>query len=61
MWPVGCMLVSMVFRREHFFKGMDNEDQLLKILQVLGTDKFDAYLQKYHIQFETDNNALLKE
>lgn len=59
IWSVGCMFASMIFRKEHFFKGIDNDDQLLKILRVLGTEKFDAYLQKYMINFETEHERLL--
>ncbi len=53
------MFASMTFRREHFWRGSDNSDQLLRILKTLGTDKFDLYLQKYDINFETENDALL--
>ncbi len=37
MWSVGCMFAGMIFRREPFFKGNDNYDQLVKIARVLGT------------------------
>lgn len=35
---LGCMLAGMVFRKEPFFQGRDNYDQLVKIARVLGTD-----------------------
>ncbi|KIJ67921.1 hypothetical protein HYDPIDRAFT_107466 [Hydnomerulius pinastri MD-312] len=60
LWSVGCMLASMIFRKEHFFRGSDNDDQLLKILKVLGTDCFDVYLRTYDIPFETDLDSLLQ-
>ncbi|KAH7925546.1 kinase-like protein [Leucogyrophana mollusca] len=60
MWSVGCMLASMIFRREHFFRGSDNDDQLLRIMKVLGTDCFDTYLKTYDIPFETDLESLLQ-
>ncbi|TFK54010.1 kinase-like protein [Heliocybe sulcata] len=60
LWALGCMFASMVFRREHFFRGSDNHDQLLKIIKVLGTDDFDRYLERYNIQLETDLEDLLK-
>ncbi|KAG6832617.1 hypothetical protein H0H92_014453 [Tricholoma furcatifolium] len=59
LWSVGCMFASMIFRREHFFRGSDNNDQLLKILKTLGTEQFDLYLCKYNIHFETDLESLL--
>ncbi|THH30504.1 hypothetical protein EUX98_g3677 [Antrodiella citrinella] len=60
LWSVGCMLASMVFRKEAFFRGRDNEDQLLRILKVLGTDTFERYLEKYGLYIQTDNRALLQ-
>jgi len=59
LWSVGCMFASMIFRKEHFFRGSDNDDQLLKILKTLGTEKFDIYLQKFDIHFETEHEPLL--
>jgi len=61
LWSVGCMLASMIFRKEHFFRGSDNDDQLLRILTCLGTEKFDQYLKTYSIQFETDAPGLLDD
>jgi len=60
IWSVGCMLAAMIFRKEHFFRGVDNDDQLLKILRVLGTDCFDVWLRTYDIPFETDLDGLLQ-
>ncbi|KAJ7462385.1 kinase-like domain-containing protein [Mycena galericulata] len=39
--------------------GSDNDDQLLKIMKTLGTDKFDLYLKTYNIHFETEIDNLL--
>ncbi|KAJ1563496.1 Casein kinase II subunit alpha, partial [Nowakowskiella sp. JEL0078] len=50
MWSLGCMFASMIFRKEPFFHGQDNQDQLVKIAKVLGTDELDAYLTKYNIR-----------
>ena len=43
------MLAGIVFKREPFFKGDDNDDQLVKIAKVLGTESLDEYLRKYNI------------
>ncbi|KAJ7178501.1 kinase-like domain-containing protein [Mycena crocata] len=59
MWSVGCMFASMIFRKEHFFRGSSNDDQLLKIMKALGTEKFDIYLKTYNIHFETEIDSLL--
>jgi casein kinase II subunit alpha len=48
-----------MFRKEHFFRGSDNDDQLLKIMKALGTVHFDEYLKTYGIHFETDHAGLL--
>ncbi|EMD39105.1 hypothetical protein CERSUDRAFT_112799 [Gelatoporia subvermispora B] len=59
IWSVGCILASMIFRREHFFRGKDNEDQLLKIMKILGTDGFERYLYRYGLFLQTSNKDLL--
>ena len=41
------MLASIIFRRDPFFRGADNRDQLVKIAQVLGTDLMDSWVNKY--------------
>mmetsp|Transcript_15243 Transcript_15243/g.28171 ORF Transcript_15243/g.28171 Transcript_15243/m.28171 type:complete len:333 (-) Transcript_15243:169-1167(-) len=52
MWSLGCMLAGMVFRKEPFFHGHDNYDQLVKIARVLGTDGLFAYLDKYTLELD---------
>ncbi|GAA0140918.1 hypothetical protein LIER_02181 [Lithospermum erythrorhizon] len=52
LWSLGCMLAGMIFRKEPFFYGHDNYDQLVKIGKVLGTDELNAYLKKYHITLD---------
>lgn len=49
MWSMGCMVASMFFRKEPFFHGHDNYDQLVKIARVLGTDDLFAYVSKYNM------------
>ncbi|OIW10931.1 hypothetical protein TanjilG_27877 [Lupinus angustifolius] len=34
MWSLGCMFAAMIFRKEPFFYGHDNQDQLVKIAKV---------------------------
>ncbi|GAB2227413.1 hypothetical protein Droror1_Dr00009234 [Drosera rotundifolia] len=36
MWSLGCMFAGMIFRKEPFFYGHDNHDQLVKIAKVMG-------------------------
>ena len=46
------MMAAMIFRKEPFFKGEDNYDQLAKIVEVLGSNCFDEYLAKYKIDLD---------
>lgn len=59
MWSLGCMLASMIFRKEPFFHGSDNYDQLVKIAKVLGTDDLNAYLEKYKIPLDKHYSKIL--
>merc|ERR1712087_1092365 len=52
MWSFGCMLAGVVFQREPFFKGADNNDQLVKIAKVLGTDRLFEYLEKNDLKLD---------
>ena len=35
MWSLGAMFASMIFRKEPFFHGQSNSDQLVKIAKLL--------------------------
>lgn len=59
MWSLGCMFASMIFRKEPFFHGHDNYDQLVKICKVLGTDELYAYLEKYDIELDPQYDDIL--
>ncbi|OMO56506.1 hypothetical protein CCACVL1_26503 [Corchorus capsularis] len=59
LWSLGCMFAGMIFRKEPFFYGHDNYDQLVKIAKVLGTDELNAYLNKYRIELDPHLAALV--
>ena len=59
MWSLGCMFAGMIFRKEPFFNGHDNYDQLVRIAKVLGTDELYAYLAKYRIELDPHLEALI--
>lgn len=59
MWSLGCMLASMIFRKEPFFHGHDNYDQLVRIAKVLGTEELYEYLEKYQIELDPRFNDIL--
>lgn len=59
MWSFGAMLAGMVFRKDPFFNGQDNYDQLVKIARVLGTAKLEEYLKKYNIELNPHFDKIL--
>lgn len=48
---VGCILAGFLLDREPFFRGKDNEDQLVRIALVLGTQGLHDFLRKYGKHF----------
>ncbi|CAK9144042.1 unnamed protein product [Ilex paraguariensis] len=56
LWDHGWL---MIFRKEPFFYGHDNQDQLVKIAKVLGTDELNAYLNKYRLDLDPHLAALV--
>ncbi|TLD33839.1 hypothetical protein PspLS_01408 [Pyricularia sp. CBS 133598] len=59
MWSLGAMFASMIFRKEPFFHGNSNSDQLVKIAKVLGTDDLFDYLDKYEIELDAQYDDIL--
>ncbi|PNH02797.1 Casein kinase II subunit alpha [Tetrabaena socialis] len=59
MHSLGCMLAAIIFRKDPFFCGHDNYDQLVKIARVLGTDDLYTYLHKYGIVLDPQLEALV--
>ncbi|KAI8884193.1 casein kinase II subunit alpha [Backusella circina FSU 941] len=59
LWSFGCMFASMIFRKEPFFHGHDNYDQLVRIARVLGTDELFKYVEKYDIKLDPEYNNKL--
>ena len=49
-----------MFRKEAFFRGRDNGDQLTKIVKVLGSDSFENYLFTYGISLVNASDDLLQ-
>lgn len=48
-----------IFRKEPFFHGHDNYDQLVKITKVLGTDELYVYIDKYSIRLDSQYDEIL--
>lgn len=49
MWSLGASLAAIIFSKEPFFYGEDNNEVLLQIIQTLGSDDFIEYTKKYKI------------
>jgi len=56
LWSAGCMFAGMIFITHPIFQGRDNDDQLVVITKVLGSEALERYLAKYKLtlpaQFE---------
>ncbi|KAG7811949.1 hypothetical protein KL921_002215 [Ogataea angusta] len=59
LWSVGAMIAAIVFKKEPFFKGDSNTDQLVKIAKVLGTDDLHKYCSRYGIKLSSDYDDIL--
>lgn len=59
MWSAGCMFAGMIFIREPFFHGKDNNDQLVRIAKVLGTEDLHQYVKKYDVTLDPALAALV--
>lgn len=59
LWPALTGWLSQIFRKEPFFHGHDNYDQLVKIARVLGTDELFAYLEKYDLELDPHFDGIL--
>lgn len=59
MWSLGAMFASMIFRKEPFFHGNSNADQLVKIAKILGTDDLFDYIDKYEIELDSQYDDIL--
>lgn len=60
IWSLGCVLCEILFSRTPMFNGSSNEDQLVKIVKVLGTDDLALYLKKQEILLPLSTTQQLK-
>lgn len=59
LWGVGCILAGLLLRREPFFRGKDNPDQLSKIVATLGTTDLLAYIRQANVELTPELQAIL--
>ena len=55
------MCIRDRFKKEPFFKGSTNPDQLVKIARVLGTTELLAYLNKYGLKLPREYDNIMKD
>lgn len=60
IWSLGCTLAGMLFKTKTFFKGDDNNDQLVRIVNVLGSDDLVNYLRKYKLNLPKPLSKLIQ-
>lgn len=54
IWCLGCTLASLLFARVPFFRGHDNDEQIVTMAKVLGGDKIMNYVKKYELSVSKD-------
>ena len=67
LWSLGCTFAGMIFLKEPFFHGkgkfifynQDNNDQLVKIAKILGTEDLYKYLEKYQVTLSSHYDGIL--
>lgn len=59
LWSVGCMLGAIIFKKEPLFRGDSNNDQLVQIAKVLGTENLMKYVNKYGIKLSSEYDDIL--
>jgi casein kinase II subunit alpha len=59
MWSLGCMFGGMIFITHPLFHGRDNDDQLVRITKVLGSDALEAYVHRYQIALPPQFQSLV--
>ena len=52
IWSLGATFAGIIFQKETFFHGEDNDAVLAKIVQTLGTEDFYKYLDEYKIEID---------
>jgi len=60
MWSLGVVLAGLIFKKEFFFKGDSDDDQLLKIMAVLGTEDLNEYISTYDIKLNPKIRRLVE-
>ncbi|GAM18498.1 hypothetical protein SAMD00019534_016730, partial [Acytostelium subglobosum LB1] len=60
MWSLGCLFAGLILNRDPFFNGENNDDQLVKIVKVLGSEDLYKYLDKYGLELGPHLKDMIK-
>ncbi|CAD8145126.1 unnamed protein product [Paramecium octaurelia] len=60
VWALGSIFATAVFKKYPFFNGRNNDDQLLKVVKVLGSQDFFKFCDKYSISIPDDLHKKLQ-
>ena len=47
IWSAGCVLAGLLFQKDFFFKGSSLNEQIVKIVEVLGYEEYQNFWDKY--------------
>lgn len=52
---------AMIFSKDHFIMGKNNQDQLLRIIEFFGYSNFKNIIDKYQYKFDESDFPKLKK
>jgi len=55
------MFAGMILKKDPFFKGKDNHDQMNKIMRIMGSQSVYDYISKYKLYPDTETAELFKD
>jgi casein kinase II subunit alpha len=61
IWSFGCMFAGIIFILHPLFHGRDNNDQLVRIVRVLGTKSLHEYTAKYKLTLDPALARLIQQ
>ena len=61
IWSLGCVFAGLIFKKEPFFFGNDNFDQLIKIVKVMGSSDLFSYIKKYGLKLNEQYEGIIEE
>ena len=53
IWCLGCTLASLLFQKIPFFRGNDNDEQIIKMAEIFGGSEIIKYAEKYGLDLSS--------